>query len=371
MLGDVIMDFKSSTVLDSNEPFSRALNSLLKGEQVIVVKDKSYLGIIDDRHLRFRISDPSTIKCENMCVRSPTISPNSSIFDKINAFLAGHFKGLPVIDEKTHAILGMTMRSDLVKEILDLKLFPKQSLFEAMSKPVYSIDINSTVADAKNKMKEYSAHRLLVTDKGYPRGILSTFDFAAMLMEPKGHRGERIHSELKNPDQQPISDFVRDYLATMDKDASIEDAMRKMVEKSTSHVLVLSDKKPVGVFAAVDLFRMLLEIAKGKIGITISGLEGDAQGHYDEIYQDITKTMEKFSKSFEISNINMHIKKGKSVYNAHLSFNADHERIMVSAEEYGITDTVSRLCNEAYTLLSKQKSMEKKYKRKSSGDGSV
>ena len=193
------MEVKDALILDASEPLSKALNEILKqGTAVIVLKNRSYFGIIDDRTINLGISDTSKARCETFCVRTPVLYPQSTLIDRLNAFMAGHFKALPVVDEIKSLPLGLITRVEVLKELLSLKLIPKKVLSEVMNAPVYTIDLNSTLADAKSKIKAYGAHRLLVLNKGYPYGILSTFDLAGLLSNPQDRKGDRMISEIQN-----------------------------------------------------------------------------------------------------------------------------------------------------------------------------
>ena len=353
------MEIKNTLVLDSSDPLSKALDSILKsGTAVVIMKNKSYCGIIDDRNIRFGISDASKTKCETVCVRAPLLYTSSSVLERLNTFLAGHFKALPVFDEQANKLLGISTRLELLKELLSFQFIPKKPISELMSSPLYTVDAHATIAQVKTKMKEYNSKHLVVIDKGYPIGVVSTFDLTNLLTNPKGHRDDRFIAEIKRPDLQPISDFLREGLLTIEKDAFLQDAVREMVEKERTHILVFSNKKPVGVITAIDVFNAVADFVKegNEISLVVSGLGADEKNSYEYIHQTVQTALKKFSKLFKLSDAHVHMKKGKSVYSMHLSLHVNDEPLSISAEEYKVGATVDALVNELSAILHKKKS---------------
>lgn len=342
--------------LDSSESLSKALDKLAdSGTAAIITKDGKYYGIVDDRHIKEGIKDPSTVKCETVCIRPPTITQSSSLLERINAFLAGHFKAIPVIDSKGNAI-GLYTRSDLLRELLQLKVIPKDYVRAMMNSPVFTVRNEETVATAKRLMKENDANRLVVLRNGRPVGIVSTHDFAVSLVKPQSKRGQELVKEVTNANNMIVSNFMRDEVPTVSVDAYLEEAMKKMAEGNFSSVVVVSDGLPKGVLSATDVFKKVLKLTEQELDISISGLGEDEQRHSEFIKKTILDTVNKFSKSFEISDLSLHFKKGKSIYSFKLNLKVDNERIAVNSEEYNLKDSVSSLCKELHNLLSKRKS---------------
>jgi len=357
------MEVKDALILDADEPLSKALNEILRtGTAVIIMKNRSYLGLIDDRNIRLGITDVSKAKCEHSCVKTPVLYKESTILDKLNAFLTGHFKALPVVDIKKSLPLGLITRIEVLKDLLALRLIPRKSISEVMKTPAYTIDINSTLANAKTKMKELGTHRLVVLKDSYPYGILSTFDMAAIL-KPKGRRGERFITEVDKEGDMPLSELLREGLTVVNKDSQLEDAIKKMIEHTSPSLLVVSNNKPVGLLAALDIFKEVLDLSKEHIDISISGLTEDDQQYHEDVRKTIMDTLDKFSKSFTIVSVSLHIKKNKSVYIAKILVDLDKDRLSVSAEDYKLNDTIAKLSKEVYTLLNKKKGIVKNRKK--------
>ena len=118
------MKIKEALILDENEPLSKALNEVLDtGTAAIVTKDKKYKGIIDDRNLRnFSVQNPAKIKCKSVIVKPPVLNPDTGILDRIDAFLMGHFKALPVVN-KAGKPIWMNCKNAMIPNVIVLVLF--------------------------------------------------------------------------------------------------------------------------------------------------------------------------------------------------------------------------------------------------------
>jgi CBS domain-containing protein len=359
------MKIKPALVLDSNETLSKALEDLMEnGTAVIITKNGLYHGLVDDRNLREGITDPSKLKCEGICVKAPSLTAASSLEERLNAFLTGHFKALPVIDSKGKPS-GLYTRADLLAEMLAMKLLPKDYVRTLMNSPVYTVNESDTVAAAKKKMKELSINRIVVTRNGRPAGIVSTHDFTSYLITPQSRRGKQPLSDLTNPNNMPVSSFMRDEVPMIDHTALLEDAMRKMADGNFSSVVVVSDHTALGVLSATDVFKHVLKLASSEPDVLVSGLGEDDAKHLEYVKKTVLGSVAKFSKSFEISGMSLHMKKGKSVYEAKLHLSIDGSPLVIAAEGYDLKEAVDALAKEVHNLLSKRKgkSMDKKVRR--------
>ncbi len=354
------MEITKPMTLESDQPLSKAISELMEsGTAVIITKNSKYYGIIDDRNLRQGISDAHNTKCETVVVKPPTLNPKASVLEQINSFLNGHFKALPVVDENGMS-LGITTRVEVLKEMVDQKLIPKVRVSEVMSSPVYSIEETETIAKAKNTMKDLGTRRLVVTKKGTPTGVISTLDLASYMLAPRAM--EKKPSAMKEVDSindKFISEFLRHDLTTISEESTIEGAAKRMIEKKVSHVIVISDKdkKPVGVLSALDVFKKIQGLAKDEVSMSISGLGEESIWQFPEIKSKIGGVLNKFTKSFNIRNVSVHVKEMKSTYEVFIYLDTDHGHISLSSEGKALKESVDEVSSELETVLSKKKDM--------------
>jgi len=361
------MEIKNALVLDGNEPLSKALSGVLDtGTAVIVSRKGKYYGIIDDRNFRKVGENPSKVKCETVVVKPPVINPETSLWERTSAFLLGHFKALPVINENNKP-LGIITRVEVLKELRDIKVIPKISVKQLMNTPVYTIEENSRVSDAKSKMREYNARRLVVLRRGKPIGIFSTMDFASFALKPK--RKEKKASQLpsrRSVEDEALANFYRPDIKTIDIKATVDEAAALMIKKEVSNVVVLSEGKPAGVISALDIFKWIQSKAGEETMIEISGLDDNTRRYYDDIKNAMANAIKKFTESYGIRKVHVHIKKTKSFYSLHIRVEGK-QRFVISSEGPSLDETVNMAASELKKVFRRKKGIEKSMKVRRKG----
>ncbi len=350
--------------IEATEPLSKALDEIMaSGTAVFVTKDRRLFGLIDDRNMRLGISDASKTKCGNACVKCPSLNEGAEVQERIRSFLAGHFKSLPVLDAKGR-IMGALTRADLLRELVSLKLVPKAQAYQHMSRPAVTIDENQTVAGAKSTMKKNDVHHLVVTRSGTVVGSISTLDLAGFLTKPKGRQSYQLISEVQGLESRRIVDILRGNFVSVEETTTLEEAALKMAEENVSNLVIVADKKPVGVLSATDIFKIVVRLYEKENEISISGLDESTLVYYGKIKNELLGIAAKFGKALKIENLAVRIKKGKSVYEADMHLDLNNKHKAFRCEGYNLSETTAALSYELKTLFEKVKS-EKKERRKS------
>lgn len=350
------MNMTKANIFEGDEPLSKALDEILRtGTAVFVIKNKQLFGLIDDRNMRFGISNASKTKCESACIKCSAIKQDSRLEEKLEAFLAGHFKTLPVLDGKGK-IIGAVSRTDLLQELYIQKLIPHTPLYQYMNKPVYTVNYEQSIADAKSIMKKTGAHYLVVLRSGNVVGTISTFDFTGFLTTPKKRQAYQLISQVTGTDSIKIGELMRENFSSIAETASLNEASTKMIEERVSHVIVVADKKPVGILSATDIFKLVRTLCKQEKEMRISGLDESMLVYYKKIKDAVLARVIKFEKSFKIENIAVHIKKGKSVYQANMQFDLNNKHIAFKCEGYTLEEAIAVLSKELKILFEKAKS---------------
>jgi len=343
------------TVLDADEPLSKAMEKIIRsGTAVVVVKNGRYYGVLDDRNLSAGIQDPSAVKCGTACQKAPSLRSSSSLYERLQAFLTGHFKALPVVNEKNVPV-AMCSRLDLLEELLRSSAIPSLPVSMLASGPVHSIETSASVSEAVGSMRKLNIHHLLAIEKGRPYGIISTFDMVAFALEPKSRRGKAVVQSIRSLKMKRISDVLRPGLAIVDGATDLPEAARKMTVERHSTLLVQNNGQYVGFLTATDIFKYLLRRAEESFPIAVDGLGEEDRFALPEIQRALEAVAKKYSKSFKLDSVRVHFKKGTSVYSAYLSLRVNDKPLTVTAEEYDIKTVVRRLADELRITLHKKK----------------
>jgi CBS domain-containing protein len=104
-----------------------------------------------------------------------------------------------------------------------------------------TVEASATVEDAAKLMAEHDIGNVLVVENGEVKGIVTDRDIVVRVMA-KGNGPDASVREAATTD-----------LETLEPDASIDDAIRKMEQANVRRLPVLEDGKPVGVVSLGDL----------------------------------------------------------------------------------------------------------------------
>ncbi len=338
---------KPAVVMDAEEWLGKAVSELMKMKTcVIVMRDGSYFGIVDDRHIR-HITDPSTTRLGTVAVRAPVISPTMELLEMCKLFFTGKFKALPVIDKTK--VLGVLTRADVLKELLDGGLLSNKMVNEAMSSPACMVDESESVAKARAKMHSENVAHLIVTREGLFAGVITSFD---MLRLEKPTEKRPFVQEKTGIASQPVKSFMREGVETVSPDASIADGARIMVKSNTSAVPVVDGGKPVGFLTARDILETV--IPREHPNIHIIGLEGNDRSCAPEIMQSCEKVMEKV-KNLGVEYLVLHVKNRSRMYSVRGRLNVRGRIVSASASDWNLHLAVKHTLAELGKMMQKEK----------------
>lgn len=121
---------------------------------------------------------------------------------------------------------------------------------EAMNQGVIAIKPDTKPLDAFEKMYKEGIRRLFVMDiEENTVGVISYLDLVGVL--------GTLKPSSKNSDNLKIEDIMSEDIMTISADDKIEDAANLMLRADVSGLLVLENKKPVGVITKTDICRMV------------------------------------------------------------------------------------------------------------------
>ncbi|MBI4258900.1 MAG: CBS domain-containing protein, partial [Thaumarchaeota archaeon] len=131
---------------------------------------------------------------------------------------------------------------------------------DMMVEDVKTVPSTSTVLEAVKNMNKFRIGSIIVVDEGKPVGIVTQGDILRRLVEPR-----------LNPASTKIKDIMSKPLRTINSDASVEEAAKKMITLNVKRLVVVKDGKLVGIVSTKDLTRrsydligMLQEFVKAR-----------------------------------------------------------------------------------------------------------
>ncbi len=117
-----------------------------------------------------------------------------------------------------------------------------QSVQDIMTADVVTVEANSTVREAAQKMRAHGVGDVLVIRKGTVCGIVTDRDIAI-----------RAVAEGKDTAKTNVGDICSAELVALSPDDSVEDATRIVREQAVRRVPVLDEGRPVGILSLGDL----------------------------------------------------------------------------------------------------------------------
>lgn len=116
---------------------------------------------------------------------------------------------------------------------------------ETMTKNLIKVGINESVIKLAKIMEEKDIGSMIVCDKGKLKGLITSEDLIKRVLIPD-----------KNTAKLKASDVMTKKPVTVGLDEDLADAIRLMIDKGIERLIVLEDKKVVGILTDGDILRM-------------------------------------------------------------------------------------------------------------------
>lgn len=158
----------------------------------------------------------------------------------------GGHSGLAVVDNNNRAV-GVITRSDLLKleavpavtGSTEHKLMrPDHTVSQVMTRAVIDMPCNGMLSDAARSMAEHKVRRVLVTEDGQLRGIVSAWDLVRRTADA------RVAA--------PVESLMNPCTAVAASSGTVADALRRMPAHGEHGVVAVDDGWPVGVFSPTE-----------------------------------------------------------------------------------------------------------------------
>ncbi|MCL7385677.1 MAG: CBS domain-containing protein [Thaumarchaeota archaeon] len=146
---------------------------------------------------------------------------------------------------------------------------------DIMSSPVIDADVEETAEEVANKMVRYGIGSVVVTEKGFPVGIITKRDLVYKV----------VAKNLK-PNEVKAKDIMSSPIHVANPDDLIDNALREMNKLKIDHLAVVHKDKLVGIISTTDILQVtpeILEIVREKMrmgNVKTSG-EGYTEGFCD------------------------------------------------------------------------------------------
>jgi predicted transcriptional regulator len=171
-----------------------------------------------------------------------SVLPETALVDVQRLFDERDISAAPVIDSK-HVLRGILSTTDLLR-IARIEMEspravarvwpPPHQVGHVMRTKVITVDEEAPLREAASKMVEHRIHRLVVTQRGDPVGVLSTRDAMRAILQARV--------------LEPLSRVMTRELQTVAIGDSIDVAVARLTDANVHGLVVVDGDWPVGVF---------------------------------------------------------------------------------------------------------------------------
>lgn len=146
-----------------------------------------------------------------------------------------------------------------------------------------------SIAEASALMKQEKVHRLPVLDKDKKLvGILTEKDI--LYASPSPASSLSIHEMAYLLSKLTVKKLMSKNVVTINKDTTVEEAARMMVDQDLSSLPVLEGDKLIGIVTKSDMFKILLELFGARhFGVRVSFIVEDKPGTIAKISQALSE----------------------------------------------------------------------------------
>ena len=124
-----------------------------------------------------------------------------------------------------------------------MRMYANKDKYESgVVKDPFTIPVTATIRDLIALMKENDISFVVIVENGNPIGVLSERDFV-----------QKFCVDNKKPDEIKITEIMSYKFRWVEPTTKIEDAVKKMLNNNIRRLLVLDNKKLVGVITQTDL----------------------------------------------------------------------------------------------------------------------
>jgi len=334
--------------IDFKTPVSEVLPLLNKNEAVIVNKNNKFYGILDTRAIKrskLTLKLPRSLTAGKFAVKTPSIDDGTSIYEAIESFNKAGAKALPYVVRGS--VLGLIERSTMLKMILSTGLAKEIKIKNAMTSPLLSININSTMGQARSMMLKYRVNRLAITDD-YRRfaGLVTHSDIITHYTKASEPMPEK-KIDMTGPSELPITNAMLDNPITIDQEKNLPEAIRLLIENKISSLVVTKKGTPIGILTTSDIFQNISASKAVELNnVYIASLDPSLAEYKEEILEAANAFINKIKKlhRVRVDYLILRIKRIKpSKYEIHARLMLGKGAIQVSVTDYMLEKTLNRL----------------------------
>ncbi len=232
-----------------------------KTSRIVVLSRGKPVGIVTERDIMIklgsrRVNVPTSHIYLSSCmtINPITISQDAHVSEAADKMLKKHISSLPVVDE-SGSLVGLLTKEDFLKLCFEIDDIPVERY---MSRNPKTISPYARAVEARDILMRHDFSQLIVSERGYPLGLVSEMDIARAFAELREKvPWKLIDSRIKNV---LVRDVMDRNLPKVRPDEPLSSAAKKMAEERARALAVVDDDgKVVGIITRTDMVRAVLD----------------------------------------------------------------------------------------------------------------
>lgn len=213
---------------------------------MVVMEGDELRGIISERDFLTKV--PLNKNVFGMAVREimtpdvVTVGLGTLLPEAVGLMRKKNFRRLVVAEDGK--VCGIVTQTDFSR-LLSFPVFPDGlKVGDIMSGKVLTASPKDSFSAARERMKRQNVGSIVIAEHGIPVGIFTEYD---VVMQFYDQRGQLRLKELSN--------YMRKHVRAVERDFSVFDANRLLLEKRMRRLPVVEGEKLVGVVTQTDIIR--------------------------------------------------------------------------------------------------------------------
>lgn len=281
-------------------------------EMPVSLDGKRLMGVVSYGTLLKRRNLPITTKAGSIAVMPQEITPDSLVTEVAEAFMTSGFRQIPVV--RGQIIQGIVARTDLIGIVEGIKELRELKVKDIMTEDVQTVGPEDPVETALLSMKNLTIRTLPVVDREcHLTGIVGIKQVANYNWKERKRETVGEITGDNSPVKVNVSSIALDAVFTVDKNASLGEAVRQMLDHNVSTLPVVENGRLAGIITKYDVIELLASFRQRDMVYTqITGLDQEDRFALEQMEKDITISLQKIAKITRPMLFTLHVTK----YNA-------------------------------------------------------
>jgi predicted transcriptional regulator len=341
---------KGVSAVNESDTLSRCLESF-KTElpPVLAVLDAKgkYTGVITRRWILRSRLDPASTKVRSLMKPAPKVAPDYGISKLAKLMIESGVRQLPVIEKEK--LLGFVTDENIIHAAVGQE-WGKNKVSTVMTRAPHTIDANRSVGAVLTLFREHGFSHVPVMDAGKLVGIISIQDILENIFQPTQRQtigdvvGEKVETFAV-----PAKGIMNSPVITVDADANLRDAEKRMHNYNVSCLAVTSNDRLVGIITKLDFLEPIsqIEAVQPKLtiqfGIKDATITPEQQGFMMDEFDSFSR---KYQEAFQMGTLFVYMKshgntsmRGTPLVHCRLQFRTVRGTFFSSGEGWGTEST--------------------------------